>query len=552
MTAAPFLALLLGQTAASSATLPAEQAVPEPARPAPVVVVDRDNVEIRESCALAIPRAVRDADGNGVVRIVADGVTVDLGGATLDSGLDRARPDAFAGLGIVVAAKGVTLRNGSVRGFKVAISGECCDRTTFEALDVSDNHAQLLKSTREKEDEADWLYPHENDRGEQVEQHGAGLSIANAREVVVRDVRARRTQNGIVLSSVHHSRIYDNDCSFLSGWGLAMWRSSDNVVCRNAFDFCIRGYSHGVYNRGQDSAGILMFEQCSRNVVALNSATHCGDGIFGFAGREALGEKPCPSSRIDFDAEGKGGFDAWYRGRGCNGNLFALNDLSYAAAHGLEMTFSFGNTVVANRFAENGINGVWFGYARESLVLRNEFERNVAGDIAAEHAQRLRIARNDFRGSRTGIALWDDEDPGLAKLPWTAANGSPCIDNAVVDNVFADEGLAISLRAALRTVVRGNRFHQVVRELEERDAPEGQRSADAASSEVGGMTPEDLAPLLAPLDALPGKARPVGARVELRGRDRIVMGAYGPQEPVAGAAPASVVPSEPAKKEQMP
>ena len=56
-----------------------------------------------------------------------------------------------------------------------------------------------------------------------------------------------------------------------------------NVIARNACDYCIRGYSHGVYNRGQDSAGILMFEQCSRNVIADNSVTHGGDGIFGFA-----------------------------------------------------------------------------------------------------------------------------------------------------------------------------------------------------------------------------------------------------------------------------
>ena len=36
-----------------------------------------------------------------------------------------------------------------------------------------------------------------------------------------------------------------------------MWRSSATSFHRNAFDFCVRGYSHGVYNRGQDSAGIL-------------------------------------------------------------------------------------------------------------------------------------------------------------------------------------------------------------------------------------------------------------------------------------------------------
>ncbi|MDI9402451.1 MAG: NosD domain-containing protein [Limnohabitans sp.] len=548
MSMAPLLALFpallyavcVGQSAAPSSA-------PVVAAPASVVVVDHDDLEIRESCVLAFPRAVTDPDGNGVVRIVADGVTIDLGGATLDSGLDRARPDLFAGLGIVVAAKNVTLRNGSVRGFKVAISGEACDGATFERLDLSDNSAQLLKSTREKEDASDWLYPHENDRGEQVTQHGAGLSISNARDVTVREVRARRTQNGIVLSSVHHSKFYDNDCSFLSGWGLAMWRSSDNVVCRNAFDFCIRGYSHGVYNRGQDSAGILMFEQCSRNVVALNSATHCGDGIFGFTGREALGEKPCPSSKLDFDANGlastKSSQDAWYRGRGCNDNLFALNDLSYAAAHGLEMTFSFGNTAVANRFVENGINGVWFGYARDSTLIGNEFERNVAGDVAAEHAQRVRLWKNTFRESRVGVALWDDDDPGLAKLAWTVVNGSACQDNMVVDNSFSSEPTAIELRGAQRTIVARNAFTSCARTVAETDIPAG--SETATGRELAAISPDgekELARRLAALDTLPGKARPIGARAALRGRDKIVMGAYGPQDPAAA----------PPTKEQMP
>jgi hypothetical protein len=548
MSMAPLLALfpaLLYAVCVGQSAVP--PSAPVAAAPASVVVVDHDNLEIRESCVLSFSRVLTDPDGNGVVRIVADGVTVDLGGATLDSGLDRARPDLFAGLGIVVAAKKVTLRNGSVRGFKVAISGEACDGAIFERLDVSDNYAQLLKSSPEKEDASDWLYPHENDRGEQVTQHGAGLSISNARDVTVREVRARRTQNGIVLSSVHHSKIYDNDCSFLSGWGLAMWRSSDNVVCRNAFDFCIRGYSHGVYNRGQDSAGILMFEQCSRNVVALNSATHCGDGIFGFTGREALGEKPCPSSKLDFDANGlastKSSQDAWYRGRGCNDNLFALNDLSYAAAHGLEMTFSFGNTAVANRFVENGINGVWFGYARDSTLIGNEFERNAAGDVAAEHAQRVRLWKNTFRESRVGVALWDDDDPGLAKLAWTVVNGSACQDNMVVDNSFFSEPTAIELRGAQRTIVARNAFTSCARTVAETDIPAG--SETATGRELAAISPDgekELARRLAALDTLPGKARPIGARAALRGRDKIVMGAYGPQDPAAA----------PPTKEQMP
>src|SRR5262249_35640742 len=157
----------------------------------------------------------------------------------------------------------------------------------------------------------------------------------------------RGGQNGLVLDRCEKAGIYDNDFSFLSGWGIALWRSSDNVITHDACDFCIRGYSHGVYNRGQDSAGILLFEQGCRRVIGANSATHCGAGFFSFAGQEALGSVP-PSSP-DFD----------YRGKGCNENTIVGNDFSYAAAHGLELTFSFDNAILQNRFVQNSICGIW-------------------------------------------------------------------------------------------------------------------------------------------------------------------------------------------------
>ncbi len=496
----------------------------------PTIVVDRDNIEVKESCTLRFDKPVADSDGNGVVHIVAEGITVDLGGATLDSGAARETPELFSGVGISVNAARVTLTNGGVRGYKIGIRAEKCDGSLFAALDVSDNYAARLKSTLEKEDASDWLYPHDNDEGQQVTAHGAGLAVTNAKQVTIREVRARRTQNGIVLRSVEDSKIYDNDCSFLSGWGLALWRSSRNTICRNSFDFCIRGYSHGVYNRGQDSAGILMFEQCCANTVALNSCTHCGDGIFGFAGKEALGEKPHANAEASATDAAE-----WYRGRGCNDNLFALNDLSYAAAHGLEMTFSFGNRIFANRFAENGINGVWAGYSRNTTVAGNEFVGNVAGGFAGEHTQRSFIARNRFSGEPAGILLWDDVDAGLGALPWTTANSSPCIDNSVLTNIFTDERVAIGLRETLGSVIGGNTFESCGSTVDEVRCAETVRPTAEVESRLAALTAV-LADLPAKLDALPGRRSAFGARADLRGRSFIRMETYGPHETVPATA----------------
>jgi hypothetical protein len=160
------------------------------------VTVGRDDVPLRASCRIEVSvTPIADANLNGVLHITG---------------------------------RNVTLRNGAVRGFKVGILAEDCDGLILEDLDTSDNYAQRLRSTARAEDATDWLYPHRNDNREWITQHGAGIAVARARDIEIRGITSHRTQNGIVLDRVEHSRIYDNDCSFLSGWGIAIWRSSHN------------------------------------------------------------------------------------------------------------------------------------------------------------------------------------------------------------------------------------------------------------------------------------------------------------------------------------
>ncbi|MFM7051541.1 MAG: NosD domain-containing protein [Planctomycetota bacterium] len=489
---------------------------------ADTVRVDRDDVEIRSSCTLdiAFPSIV-DENGNGVVRIVGrdDGerIVVDLGGGKL--GDETIAAASRKGIGISVTGRNVTLRNGRIVGFKVGVSASACDGLVIEDLDTSDNYAQALQSKPWEEHPSDWLFPHANDAGEWAKQHGAGVSVANAKDVTLRRIVNLRTQNGILLDRVSGSRIYDNECSFLSGWGIAMWRSSGNIVSRNSLDFCVRGYSHGVYNRGQDSAGLLMFEQCSDNTVALNSMTHCGDGVFGFAGREALGESPAPAG-----ADG-----AFHKGRGCNNNLFAGNDLSHNAAHGLEMTFSFGNRIVGNTFDDNAICGIWGGYARDTVIAGNTFRTNGGapygaerGGINIEHGQRNLIAGNSFADEPVGVRIWSDADDRIRRLPWAAANGMDARDNAIVGNAFARVSTGVELDGATGTVAADNTFEGCTQAVVHKDAPV------SASGGPGAASAPTMESLKATLDALPGERKAIGMRGELNGRDRIVMLENGP------------------------
>src|SRR6476469_4653393 len=123
-----------------------------------------------------------------------------------------------------------------------------------------------------------------------------------------------------------------------------MYRCSYNDVAYNKIDFNVRGFSYGVYNRGQDSAGILVYEQSNSNLFYKNSVTHGGDGFFLWAGQTTMDT-------------GMGG---------CNDNQLIENDFSYAPTNGVEVTFS-SNKIVNNRIFECD-NGIWGGYSYETII----------------------------------------------------------------------------------------------------------------------------------------------------------------------------------------
>ena len=57
-------------------------------------------------------------------------------------------------------------------------------------------------------------------------------------------------------------------------------------------------------------------------------------------------------------------------------SMFIANDCSYAVAHGLELTFSFNNTIAQNLFVQDAICGIWGGYSHNTTIADNLFESN--------------------------------------------------------------------------------------------------------------------------------------------------------------------------------
>jgi parallel beta-helix repeat protein len=480
-------------------------ALPQVLGDLPHVIVDRDDLVIRESCVLETGgSALEDRNGDGLIQIVGDGITVAFVNRTIRGTPEGTPPDQCKGTGIVVTGKDVTLRGPNLAGFRCGIRAKGADGLVIEGADVSDNFAMRLKSTPRAEDGADWLWPHENDRNEWLERYGAGIYVEESKGVTLRSNRARRTQNGICLRRVDDSLVYDNDMSFLSGWGLAMFRSSRNKVSRNSFDFCIRGYSHGVYSRGQDSAGILFFEQCNDNVFAFNSATHSGDGFFGFAGKEAL------------EREGVAA------GTGCNRNLLYGNDFSYAAAIGIELTFSFDNVFARNKLVGSNY-GVWGGYSSRTQVRGNEIADNTLAGIAVEHGSGWSIAGNSFARNERAIELWWDEDKDLLERPWAKLNPTANASHWIRLNQFEGDKVQFELRGPSE----GLSFDAAQKGFERARWKVPADAAIAESvSEAPALTKLDETSLI----ALPGQRKAVGLRDHLAGRETIVMTEWGPYD----------------------
>lgn len=504
----------------------------------PQEVAAFDNTKITRSCRLILPpRPLVDEDANGVIHIEGNDITVDLEGRTLCGAEPGTARELLTGTGIRIRGNGVRVRNGAITGFKVGIDAAQCDGLVVEHLGFAGNFAQRLASTPEAEVASDWLWPQENGKDEWASKYGAAISVRDAHGVELSHIVVRQGQNGILLSNVSRSRVMDCDASFLSGWGLALWRSCDNIVARNAFDFCVRGYSHEVYSRGQDSAGILCIEQCSRNCFLFNSATHGGDGLFAFAGRQALGEIPSAASTPDPVADALG--------RGCNENLIAFNDFSDAAAHGVETTFSFRNRILFNRLERNAICGIWGGYSHDLWVRGNLIKSNgtvglaEGGGINIEHGAQCRIEGNTFGTNAVGIALWWDADASLAALPWAKANGTASRDMVVASNAFADETVALRLRDTLRTAWVANTLERVALAV---DADAVSAASLSTTLEVPPQPDDaDLATLVASLERPEMPVARVGATVEsmrtaLAGRSAIIMGPYGPYDYTAPMA----------------
>jgi len=343
-----------------------------------------DGMKINKSMKIKKTVYKIDAANNverSVIFIEGNNITVNFNNSTLKGSNTTKRPDEFVGVAImIINSKNVTIKNLKVKGYKIALLAKNTEGLILDNCDLSYNYRQHLNSTQEKEDVSDWMSYHHNEKDEWL-RYGAAIYLRNCNGAMIKNCRVTGGQNALMMMECNDGMIYNNDFSFNSGIGIGMYRCSRNKVMYNKVNFNVRGYSEGVYSRGQDSAGILVYEQSNNNFFYKNSATHSGDGFFLWAGQTTMDN-------------GQGG---------CNDNIIMSNNFSYAPANGVEVTFS--RNIVSDNRLFGCDYGIWGGYSFESNFSNNKLRDNRI-DIAIEHGQQNKITYNIFYVSKEAIRLW--------------------------------------------------------------------------------------------------------------------------------------------------
>ncbi|HEY3935589.1 MAG TPA: NosD domain-containing protein [Gemmatimonadales bacterium] len=454
---------------------------------------------IARSTRIRPGRYLAPAGDSAALTVRGSGITVDLSGVELVDDSDRTTPDRFTGTAVRIdGGHDITVKGLRAHGYRIGIIARRVTRLSLLDNDLSYNWKPRLYSGIEKESLIDWLDYHHNEHDEWL-RYGAGIYLADVTIGEVKGNRVVQGMDGLMMVRCTGLRVWNNTLSYNSGIGIGLYRSSRNYIMHNRIDWNVRGYSDTFYNRGQDSAGLLVYEQSSNNIVAYNSVTHSGDGLFLWAGQSTMDT-------------GIGG---------CNDNLFYANDFSFAPTNGMEATFSR-NAFVGNRVDGNW-HGLWGGYSYGSVVLGNRFDDNGEA-ISIEHGQDNRIAGNIFSGDTVGVHLWwnrvEPSDWGYPRHRDTRSR-----DYTIAGNTFTGGRVGLEVDNTEQLHATGNGFRAVDTLV--------RQSGDTAGWQFS-VAPGRIAPTIIQaryrVPRLPGGIDAIMPAAMRRGRAAIIVDQWGPYD----------------------
>ena len=103
-----------------------------------------------------------------LIRISGKNIEVDFNQAILNGTKNPDRPNLMHGLALYITpgSENITIKNLNLHGYKIALMAESVKHLSIINCNFSYNFRPELFSTREKEDERDWMSYHHNESGE--------------------------------------------------------------------------------------------------------------------------------------------------------------------------------------------------------------------------------------------------------------------------------------------------------------------------------------------------------------------------------------------------
>jgi len=400
---------------------PAQAQVAERLRPVTDNLVVRKNIRLRPGVY-----RLRDVDGDGIIRIEGDHITLDGTGVTILG-------EGFRGVGIAMNGHtGLTLRNFDVRGFDYGIRIENASDVTIVNSNISGNRK-------------DTTTPFLNIGCDAC--YGGGILLRNVSSSTIRGNTLTNQSTGLEMIDSHHNLVLANTTSSPpagneaqqnSCWGVRLSGSTHNLVRGTIADYVDRE-RYGLVSG--DSAGILLVSGSHDNRIASNSLVHSGDGFF-------LGNS-CT--------------------RASHRNYVYGNDGSFSPHNAFECTFSDSN-VFENNLASHSDYGFWLGYSYNTRVVGNEITDNRHSGIEIEHGRGNVIDHNSIDRNATGIRLYGDETCGDPDCGASCPSAAYQIhDNTLAFNTTGVAAAETHTLAILRNQFAGNGWNVRVGEAPSTD-----------------------------------------------------------------------------------
>jgi parallel beta-helix repeat protein len=301
--------------------------------------------------------------GPSGLTIGASGVTLTCDGTNLTSlsGISNSsNPNSAIG---ITGKNNVTVTGCTASGFRYGAMVSQASGVTFNNVNFSNN------------------YDSQND-GTVIQ--GGGINFTNVTSSTIENSNFSFNWNGIELVKSSSITVVGNTANDCLNTGAVLYNTTNSQILANSLEFDIRGVSlpfdpNDWYGAGTgDSAALLLEAASNGNLIAYNTATYGGDGIFI---RALLG--PCSGHNQIIANDGSfspnNAFESW-----CPDNVFDSNT------------------------ANNSNFGIWVGGSDRAQITNNTVNNNVKDGISLQNGwgRHILIDNNTITNSgRYGVFI---------------------------------------------------------------------------------------------------------------------------------------------------